>query len=296
MNVRKFFIGFVCCVLSWSFLPLMAQNSEPMRPRWISETPKPCNPTYDFVIIRATGETPQIAASNCLNRLMNNTDLKSSVEAIVNRHSNSHQHQQINNGKMTEQIVNTVTVDVTINGKRIGVTANPVDEYWEYIKMGDSKVCECYTLYMVAVAGIPPVYDNVSFTRYYGTGGLIRSLIPGCGQIYKGSMTKGLLFLGGEAVSVAGIILCETTRASYAKKMREQPKHAQVYNDKKENWTTGRNICIGAAAALYIYNLIDAFAAKGAKRTIVKPYRPIHFSVAPVLTDETFGVGIAMNF
>ena len=44
----------------------------------------------------------------------------------------------------------------------------------------------------------------------------------------------------------------------------------KTYNTKADNCENIRNICIGGAAALYVYNLIDAIAANGAKRVIIK--------------------------
>lgn len=51
---------------------------------------------------------------------------------------------------------------------------------------------------------------------------MMRSLIvPGWGQMYKGSTVKGLCILGGEVALAAGIIVSENLRSSYVKKMHE---------------------------------------------------------------------------
>ena len=290
------YLGFFILLLVLPVTFLHAQRSENMKPRWISETPTPSNPTYDFVVVRGIGNSPQAASQACLDKLVSNEDLKTTVQGIVNRNRHSVQQQSIDNGVLTEHISNTVTMDVSMNGKQVSITVNPVDEYWEYISVNGSRVCECHALYMVAGSALTPVYDNITLTRHYGARGLIRSLVPGMGQIYKGSTAKGLCIIGGEALCMAGIILSESTRASYVRKMKEQPKHTQHYNTKATNWETGRNICIGAAAALYLYNLIDAAAAKGAKRVVVTPHRPIHFSLAPAVMNDGVGVGFALNF
>lgn len=272
---------------------IYAQKSEKWRPKWLASTPQPTNPTYDFVVVSGRGNTVESASEACVSRLMSAEDLRSSVTALVSRSETSRQHQQYNNGKLTETIDKEVVREVTVNGKKITVTANPIDQYWE-CKHGQYT---CYTLFMVAVANVPPVYDQVSFSHYYGARGLVRSLLPGCGQLYKGSKAKGLAIMAGEVACVGGIILTECTRASYANKVIEQPEFAKEYHTKAQNWETGRNICIGAAAALYLYNLIDAAVAKGAKRTIVKPRREIRFSLAPAVLDgETLGLGLAMCF
>lgn len=172
-----------------------------------------------------------------------------------------------------------------------------VDEYWEYVDYPDGSLgYEYYALFAVSRHPSEPMFDDFAFTTNYGAGAVARSLIPGWGQIYKGSTAKGLCIMGGEALCVAGIILSESTRADYVRKMKEEPKFAKEYNNKANNWETGRNVCIGAAAALYIYNLIDAAASKGAKRIVVRRNPAVRFSMAPTLTESGVGLGFALNF
>ena len=80
----------------------------------------------------------------------------------------------------------------------------------------------------------------------------------------------------------------------YIKKMKEQPKHQQTYNTKADNWSNIRNGFIGAAVALYVYNIVDAIVANGRKRTVANK-SSVHFSMTPVL-GECNGVSFALNF
>jgi hypothetical protein len=97
-------------------------------------------------------------------------------------------------------------------------------------------------------------------------------IIPGWGQFHKGSNLKGGLILGGTAVCAAGIVFTEGVRADYNTRMLQtyDVNLIRSYQTKRDNFTTARNICIGATAALYLYNLIDAIAAPGAQRLVVK--------------------------
>lgn len=184
-----------------------------------------------------------------------------------------------------------------INDSRTDVFyARLVDEYWEYISYPEgTNGYEYYALFAVSRQASTPVFDDVSFSTHYGMKGFARSLIPGWGQIYKGSTTKGLCILGGEVVCIGGVIVSESLRSSYIKKMKEQPKFAKDYSSKADNWENGRNFCIGAAAALYVYNLIDAIVAKGAKRVIVKPAGRPSFSLAPTVMDNG-GCGLTFAY
>lgn len=131
-----------------------------------------------------------------------------------------------------------------------------------------------------------------------GIAGVI-SIIPGLGQFYKGSKGKGFMFLGLGAASVAGIIVCECTRASYANKAIEQPKYKKEYSTDADNWAIGRNVCIGVGGAIWLWNIIDAFTAKSAKRKVVttpnsslsvQPY------AAPNFTGQGVDVGVGLTF
>lgn len=133
-----------------------------------------------------------------------------------------------------------------------------------------------------------------------GVAGVL-SIIPGVGQFYKGSTGKGIMFLSLAAASAAGIIVCESTRASYASKAISQPKYRKEYSNDADNWATGRNICIGVGGAIWLWNIIDAFATKSAKRKVVtspnsnlsiQPY------AAPDITGRgvDMGVGLTLNF
>ena len=107
--------------------------------------------------------------------------------------------------------------------------------------------------------------------------------------------------LGAEIACVAGIILCENQRADYANKVIEQPRFAKEYNTKANNWATGRNLAIGVAGALYVYNLIDAAVTNGARRVKLKPVGSAEFSCSPCILSDglnqlSAGVQLSLNF
>ena len=168
------------------------------------------------------------------------------------------------------------------------------DEYWEYVVYPNGeRVYRCYTLYGVADKANPD-FDRLSFSRKYGMRGFARSLIvPGWGQLYKGNTVKGACILVGEVALVTGIVVAENLRSSYVKKMREQPQHLKTYNTKADNWENVRNVCIGGAAALYVYNLIDALVANGRKRSTT--HKAVSLAVYPSAGDCN-GMSLAFRF
>jgi hypothetical protein len=135
-----------------------------------------------------------------------------------------------------------------------------------------------------------------AYTDRYGGDAFWRSfLLPGWGQLYKGSKTKGLSIIGGEVALAVGIVATENLSASYRKKINEthNADHIQTYARKADNMQNIRNICITGAAALYLYNLIDAVAAPGNKHLII---HNTHFSFYPVANEAYTGIGLVLNF
>lgn len=256
------------------------------KPAWISNTPKEQNRTYKFVEVISYGTTLEAARIEGDKKLASNEQLVRAVTVAVDREGVQRVNQIFSNGNLNEVVQNVVDVKTSVRGKEFTLQAGRVDEY----VTKERGLYELHTLYMVAVEP-NPVFDNVYLTTKYGFSA--RALVPGWAQLNKGSTAKGIAILAAEVAAVGGIIFTENERASYESKMRSQPNFAMQYKNKADNYETARNCCIGAAAAIYVYNLIDAIVAPGARRVVVKP-RNLHFS--PVATKDFNGVTLSYNF
>ncbi len=290
--IQKILFSLIC-ILAGLSCTAQTQKSERIKPQWLTKKlPESKSGTYFFLNAEGMGASleaaRQMALVNLSTRLEHERGLV--VSSIVNAGSTQDRSAQ------SDSYTSHRNFSMTATEKGIAITINcrVIDEYWE-CKGGTYT---CHVLYTIADqnrADAGSYDDRIFYTTSYGAHGIVRSIIPGWGQIYKGSTVKGTCILAGEAVCAAGIIVCENLRASYHKKMLEQPRFAQTYNTKSDNWENGRNICIGAAAALYVYNLIDAVAAKGAKRVVVKKSRP-RFYLYPVADMEHTGMALSMRF
>lgn len=266
----------------------VVRKSEKMRPVWLSDkTPHPTNSTFHYRTVEAEGKTLEDARHNCL--LVLSEDIERTWKV---RGQGSQDIREVqSNGDIDSHTVFTYHYDVA--GEEVSVTTTCYDEYWECLSYPDGLRYHCYLLF--GVADTPsPSFDHLRFTRKYGARGLWRSLIiPGWGQMYKGSTAKGLCILGGEVALATGIIVSENLRSSYIKKMEEQPQHQQTYNSRADNWNNIRNVFIGATAALYLYNIVDALVANGRKRAVTQ--KKAYFSLQPAVGDCN-GIGLALNF
>lgn len=286
---------FIVCIALGALAPFRAcaqkvmERSEKLRPAWLANrTPKTSNTTFHYQITEGEHQTLEDARHSCLLNLSTYIKRKHHISEQAVAQISLEQ----NDGKSGESESYHFSYD--IQGEQVTVNSCKYDEYWEYLLYPDGKrIYRCYTLYGIA-DNAAPSFDRLSFSRKYGARGFARSLIvPGWGQLYKGNKAKGGCILGGEVVLIGGIIAAENLRASYVKKMREQPKHLDTYNTKADNWENVRNVCIGGAAALYVYNLIDALVANGRKRTTT--HKQVRMALYPVAGDCN-GVSLAFRF
>lgn len=276
-----FFGLFPACIRAQKVI----STSEPMRPDWLARrTPTCSNSTFYYQVTEGEHADLDKAKAACLMNLTTYVKQNNKVE-----------------GKTLVDIEKTLSgekenyqMTYTIEGQTINIGFRKADEYWEYISYpnGD-RVYRCYSLYALAQTAQTARLDELTFTRKYGGRGLVRSLIvPGWGQMYKGSTAKGVSILGGEVLLVGGIIVAENMRASYQNKWKQQKN--ENYLTKVDNCETIRNVCIGAAAALYVYNLVDALVANGRKRTVVGKKGSI--LLAPTVDKEYAGMALSLNF
>ena len=290
---------------------LMAQSinrSDRLCPQWITkQLPEPLSNTYIFVKSEGTGGSLAAARQACL------VDLGNYLESERGLVINSHIHQQSSmttthtyderihkNAKMSYKSIqlDDFHMEVIENGRKIEITCRTIDEYW--VKKGD--IYHVTTLYTVAQTPYGGSYnDKISTTNQYSPMVGLLSIVPGAGQMYKGDFGKGATFLTAGVAGAASIVLCECTRYGYAAKVQQQPQYALEYNRRAINWATGRNVCIGVTAGIWLWNIIDAFVAKGSRRVIVEPrggylsMQPSAF-INPITQTSELNVGVAYHF
>lgn len=280
----------VCVLLSMSSFSKVLEHSS--RTDWMRTgeeklNARRTNTTYYFKIVKISAKDLDVARGQRVNQLgvsigtRNQLSGKALTEIENVKGDNP-------SSKETFRLVfgNDIESDVFY--------ARFIDEYWEYTSYPDgTRGYEYYALFAVSATSNAPIYDEFSTSTSYGFKPVVMSLIPGWGQMYKGCTAKGITFLATEVAAIGGIIFTENERASYEAKMRSQPRFAKQYKTKVDNYETARNCFIGAATAVYIYNLIDAIVAPGARRLIVKPS---NLQFAPVVSRNFSGVSICYSF
>lgn len=183
----------------------------------------------------------------------------------------------------TAKVVNG---QVTTSGNLV-VKSRILDEYVETLPSGG------YRVYVLAQTAKHPdnTYEPVNITDEYPFSA--RCLVPGMQQLYKGQTAKGIAFIGAEVLSIGGIIISESMRADYVNKASIANNTQSIIDntDNANTMQTTRNIFIGAAAVVYIWNIVDAIVSKGGRHVVLA-----NAQLTPYASSDSFGLALNYKF
>ena len=262
-------------------------QSEKTKPQWLHKLPEPSNSTFTYELDPSVaGKSLEEARNISINGMITSSGLESGVVVISDYTSKVTDSKTFKNGTSADIQEDIFVANNKIQGNEVKLNLKRIAEYWE---LDDNGNYHLTTLYQKSL-NQNPSFDEVELTTKYGVHGLWRSaIIPGWGQFYKGSNLKGGLIVGGTAVFIGGIIYTETMRKNYMNKISKthNVNNVRIYKNRADNFATARNICIGGLAALYVYNLVDAIVAPGARRLIRHSSKNGGlFSVLPTFTTD----------
>ena len=275
-----------CLLVLIMLFPALAFSQ---KPKWVNNTPCELNSTYRFVEVVSAGTSIESARMSALHQLALNEKIASAAQVGISSGTLTTIEDVYTEQGVTGKQTDKSYINVTVDDEEYTLQAVLVDEY---VSGMISNMVQLHSLYMVAVCD-NPVFDRAHITTSYGAAPVLMSIIPGCGQWYKGSKAKGSVFFIAEALAIGGVLYTDNVRASYISKMYSQPYQAHQYKTLADNFSLARNCCIGAAAAIYIYNLIDAFVAPGAKRVVIGSN---DFKVSPMVSQGFGGLSLSYNF
>ena len=262
-------------VLALTALASFAQE----KPGWIYNKPTPANNSYLYVVESATGRTEDEARNKATAEVFRTTAMRIG--------------QPFNSGEINAALQ---------SGKGYNVIASqyniPINKVCEYSE-NQSDGYKVYILCQVAAAGnIMVQWSDFNQCDRQGIDGMAvlkSALLPGLGQFHKGQNAKGVSFLAGEVVAVGGIVVGQSLRHSYVNKMNNtnNANLKKTYAERANAFTTVRNISIGAAVAIYVWNVLDTIIAKGSNRGALSYGGPVN--IVPLVTDESVALSLSIN-
>lgn len=265
-------------------------RSDATKPLWLRSLPETKNNTIIYVTHSAIAKDLETARRLCLEDLASNSGMRNGMLVVSDNKVNMKYEQQVKNGKTSETSTTIGEFNTSIKTDEVKIYVDVIDEYWEQTAFGEYYLTRLYAKSELH----QHIFDDITLTTQYGMKGLVRSLVPGWGQIYKGSMTKGLSIIGAEAIGVGGIVASYSMKSSYEKFMIEDPRHTEDYSALADTWTNIGYGCIAFTVAVYIYNLIDAAVSPGGRRVVLKNMS--NFTLHPMASNDAIGVACSYKF
>lgn len=271
MTHKTFILSSLMLLFCITAASAQTATSDKLKPKWLHKLPTPTNSSFRYEIASAYATSLDAARNKCLSELISSSGLSTGVVVSSDYESEEKLSQVWDNGQLSELVSNNAKTTTSAKSKESHLFVKNIDEYWTRDNSGNYYLTK---LYAKSELGKAPLFDIVELTSNYAsdpaTWGL--ALIPGAAQFHKGSYSKGGLILGGTVALVGGIIFTENQRTDYVNKIAKthDADIKRAYATNRDHFATGRNICIGALSALYVYNFIDAIVAPGARRVVVK--------------------------
>lgn len=250
------------------------------KPGWIYNKPTPANNTYLYDTEWGMASTAKEAENEAFSKVF-----RFAAMQVGQPFESVEINKALQNG-----------LDYSVIARQYNIPINKVCEYNERDGVG----YKVYILCQVAKdARVSPQWSNFSGCDRQSIDGMAvlkSALVPGLGQFHKGQTVKGTCFLAGEAVSVAGIVFAQNMRHTYINKMNSTNNASQkkLYADRANIFTTIRNISIGAAAAVYVWNVLDAVVSKSNHNSALSYGGTV--DLTPVVTEESVALSLSINF
>lgn len=282
MKHKLLLLAALVCVAGTGAASNVLQKSDKLEPRWVKHTPKSENLNIAYRVVQVYVDDLSEAPQKSLKELANYVPQEWGVQ------TGTAAEMQVSGHDENELLIRVSSLNG--NAQQLPMRCRMIDTYWELVQMGFRNQYRCYVLYQVKRPGASQYAEEyVRVTDRYGFGPVALSIIPGAGQMYKGSYLKGGLIMGGSVLCAGGIVLCEATKASYQALANKEHNAAKkiTYQNNANNWGTGSYVCIGALGALWLYNIIDAGVAPGSRHTVVDKdqKRDVSFKLAPTMMD-----------
>ena len=289
MNMKK--IAMLLLTAAWLVIAMTV--SAQTKPRWVQKGVRSLNReckdgSYRFHAFRTSGADLSLLESGRFEPLK---------EELAARYGVATDRMQLDS--MTGDGRTTYRISFPDgNGRPAELFAQLVDD-WARLDDDVSKWgFEFHQLYAVSEPDAAPAFDNFSVTHRYGVKPVLMSIIPGLGQIRKGQAGKGYAILGTEVLLIGGTVYSAVEMSRYNRLARNNPSEERSYRSKASTFRSMRNTCLILAGGLYIYNLVDAAVARGARHVVIRrdgnPDAELAF--APVVTEHCAGAGMSIRF
>ena len=243
---------FVCMPMFLMYSGNISDKGSRLKPVWIKKTPVSPMPAIEFIPVVVYSQDYKTIGARAMHALGQNLPSNATVSSKTGLLDNDAVYSSDQSGAF-KAIVNEQEKDIYYT---------LVDSY-SILDQGNIKY---HALYQVNMDD-KKEFLRTHVTEKYSPALALMSIIPGVGQFYKGDPLKGCLFLGGCAACGTGIIFMEMQRKTYVAQIGQTHDINVIkqLDARQKNLAIARNVVLGATAAVYIWNIIDAAIAPGAR-------------------------------
>ena len=270
--MRNIFITIlIICISNFSYAQkIMDSSNNSGKLPWVNGKLPANSATFNYKVIEGEGENLTDAKNNTIQNLAFELGTENGVEISSETIS-----------RIQEQIINQSTSfksdfqeTVKIDQKGFNTSFSKVDEYYELIKKGDgSSYYKVWHLY--SIGNKSNFTPRINYTTKYGWDAGYRSaIVPGWGQFYKKNKKKGIIFMSG-AVGSIGFFLYAQNEYNYNINRLEEAASLDIqqeYSSRADEFKSYKNIALGAAAAVWIWSIVDAVSTDGVPKYAYKNF------------------------
>lgn len=246
-------------------------------PSWMNELPKAGNSTIMYVREAGEGSTLTEAVNQAMLRVLQST---------ANRIGRQFDIQAVDEALAGGSDYQTLS-------RQYSIPINKVDQCERKLRDGTYRV---WVLCQVATSGnVQPQWEELKGTGDDRPGiALVKSMfVPGLGQIGKGHVAEGTITMVGDVALIGGAVGCYYMAKDKLNVMRDPQVTYDDFTAAQKSYNTLRTtsyILWGAAAGVYVFNLVRAVTAK--------PRRTDMLTVAPSVmpTEDGFTPSLSLTF
>ena len=272
---------------------IFSQKSNlPAQLPWVNGNLPSNSINYNYKVVQGDGDTLSEAQNEAYLKLIN--ELAENTGVVIKRETELITTSETSNLEDNySQNLNDRTIVTNNNGFK--AVFKKIDEYFEQIKEPNGNtIYRTWQLYVSGESANQKIPKIIYSDRYGMSDAGFKSLVvPGWGQFYKKKNGKGLFFLLGTAGSLGGFMYANNKHSYNINRSLETNNLdlKKQYVQKAGEFTTIKNITLGAVVGLWIWNVIDATSTPGA--TKYAQNKPIKLNI---VSDQNSSLALNLKY
>lgn len=260
---------FLIVLLAFSITNYAQKTNLPGKLPWVNGNLPENSSYFNYKVVQGDGESLKKSQDNAVSSLL--FQLASEQKINITYEAISSTQELIRNNNESSYSIDFKDKS-KINSSFTAIFSK-VDEYFEILDdLSGEKIYRTWQLYVVGEEA-KRIIPKLNYTNKYSfsEAGYKSLLVPGWGQFHKKQNTKGFLFLVAGIGSV-GSFLNANNQHNYNINRSMETSNLELKKEfvkKANDYTSIKNISLGAAIVTWIWSTIDATSTKGNTKYVI---------------------------